>query len=54
MNSISIHNIEGQVIFYAEELGDKHTINLRDYPSGIYMLDIQYKESRYTGELILK
>jgi hypothetical protein len=54
MNSISIHNIEGQVIFYAEELDNKHTINLRDYPSGIYILDIQYNESRYTGKLILE
>lgn len=54
MNSISIHNIQGQVIFYTEELKDRYSINLRDYPSGIYVLDVQYKESRYTGKIILK
>lgn len=54
MNKISIHTIQGQVIFYTEELENKHTINLRNYPAGVYILDIQYKNSRYTGKLILK
>ena len=54
MKSISIRNIQGQVIFYAEDLSDKHNINLRDYKSGVYILKVQYKESLFTGKIILK
>ncbi|MFT5646101.1 MAG: hypothetical protein ACI976_000779 [Aureispira sp.] len=54
IEQITVFNTQGQRCFFTKVRNERHTINLLDYPSGIYILEVRYAGKQHIGKITLR